>query len=513
MDESSPAEPVAEIRLGGLGRGITWTVAGLLGNGLGAVAVTGVAARHLGATPFGVFAVAAAVLGILTAVDFGLGLTVVKEVASATTLSPERAREPHHRAHTAHSAYVAVGAAITLVGAALAFYAPLWLPVRGVAPTSEREMLILVAIAAGLALGTSALSGVALGCRQFRVMTAAGIAGSAVALILVVTLISRWGLAALGVAEVGGVATTAVVLGWWVHRRQPWFRFQPTTPTWADLRPIVAFTAPLLVLALSVQVVAATDLIVVGAVTTAASVGLYKIGSLLPTQLSAALISAYDTAFPWLTATSDPREREAATLLLSRLSGYVSGLGFATLAWCRADVVDLLLGHSSALASTVLLVFCGVWVINATVHGLAVLLIANGRPQVLGRLVSLETVVNAVLTVALVIAVGAVGAALGTLITVAVSNLVIFPLLARRYLSVPVHQHVLAGSLPAAVFGAAVASAVGAPFSLMHWSGPGHLVGAGVIAAGVGAAVGAAAIGSRGRQALRSAASRPPADV
>jgi O-antigen/teichoic acid export membrane protein len=488
-------------------------MASLLANGLGAVAVTGIAVRHLGTAPFGVFAIAAAVLGVLTAVDFGLGLTVVKEVARATTLPAASAVAPHRRAHTAHSTYVAVGAAITIVAVGLSLAAPTWLTVKGVNPASEREMLALVAVAAGVGLGTSALTGVVLGCRQFRIITTAGVAGSAVTLTIVATLMSRCGLVALGLGELGGVTTTSCVLAWWIRRTQPWFQFRPTKPTWADLRPIVAFTAPLLILALSAQVVTATDLVVVGTVTTAASVGLYKIGSLLPTQLSGALTNAYDTAFPWLTATENPRERETSTLFLARVGGYASGVGFATLAWCRTDVVRLLLGHPSTLASTVLLAFCGVWAINATVHGMALLLIANDRAHVLGRLVSVETVVNAVVTVVLVVAVGAVGAAYGTLVTVAVSNLVVFPMLARRLLMVPVHRHLFAGSLPAAILGAIVASAVAGPFAVREWGGLGHLVSVSVGALGLGTAVGVAAIGSNGRTTLRSALSRPPAST
>ena len=76
---------------------------------------------------------------------------------------------------------------------------------------------------------------------------------------------------------------------------------------------MASFSAPLLLLSVAGQLISATDLVVVGAVATAASVGLYRAGSVVPSQAIVLLFTGYDTVYPHLAGTTDHVGQEDAT--------------------------------------------------------------------------------------------------------------------------------------------------------------------------------------------------------
>jgi O-antigen/teichoic acid export membrane protein len=116
-----------------------------------------------------------------------------------------------------------------------------------------------------------------------------------------------------------------------------------------------------------------------------------------------------------------------------------------------------MLGHNNHDAQTVLWLFAVVWMVNSVIHPAALLLIARRRQRSIVRLVGLEYAANLVLTVALVPALGAVGSAIATLITLAASNLVLLPrILAKDLPSLPIARHLLIDCLLPTALAAAV---------------------------------------------------------
>jgi O-antigen/teichoic acid export membrane protein len=185
----------------------------------------------------------------------------------------------------------------------------------------------------------------------------------------------------------------------------------PAKPKRADLRRVALFTLPLLVLSVGGQLIAATDLLVIGALSTAAAVAFYRVGSLAPNQLIAVAYTGFDSIFPSLSASPSLEEQESTICFLTRVMSYGAGVAFAEVVMLRSDVVTLIVGHSDHLATTVLIVFSGIWIANIPVHGLALLLIARGRQRTFVPLVAAEAVANVALTIAFVYAFGPVGAA------------------------------------------------------------------------------------------------------
>jgi len=249
---------------------------------------------------------------------------------------------------------------------------------------------------------------------------------------VVVPTLGMLGLPSLGLGQLANALVSATFPAVWLKMREPWFHLLPGRARWTEVRRVGSFAIPLLVISVYGQVIAATDLVVVGAVATAAAVAFYKIGNLAPSRAVSWIFNGYDTVFPSLAGTQDERGQEAATLFLTRVAGYVAGSSFCAMALLRADVVTVIVGHQSSLAEEVLMVFCGVWLVNIPVHGLMLLLIARGKQGVFIPLVAAEAIANLALTVLFAVVIGPIGPALATLVTIIVTNVIVLPILVRK---------------------------------------------------------------------------------
>ncbi len=218
----------------------------------------------------------------------------------------------------------------------------------------------------------------------------------------------------------------------------------------------------------------------------------------------AVLLTGYNAVLPALFGSDDVVGQKSATAFLSRVFVFVGGTALGLTAALRGDIVELLLGHSSALAERTMLLFCGVGLANLVVHGGVWLLMATGHHGALARAVALELPLNLALTVVLVAAWGAIGAAVATLTTVVVLDLAIFPVIARPRLRQSLVDLLVRNGLVPATIGVAVAAAASRMGALA--SGPWlHLVIGSGLTAVVGAGVGMAFLGPQGRAGLARA--------
>jgi O-antigen/teichoic acid export membrane protein len=419
--------------------------------------------RHLGASTYGIYALVATVLGVFGTVDFGLRLLVIRATArdSASFQEDERhrARNDVEAAHTTYVAWgLAVFAATCIVTLVVAFGR-----YRSIAGRHVPLLVFLVGLSVALNLASSSFAGIPAGRRQFHVPAIGGLAGTAVEIAIVVATINSLHLVALGAGLLASVVVCQGYCGWWTRRHERWFRTLPRRIGWVDIRRVASFSAPLLVLSVSGQVISATDLVVVGAVATAAAVGLYRAGSIVPSQAITLLFTGYDTVFPHLAGTRDSDGQESATRFLTRVAAFISGAMFATVIVLRVDVIAVVTGRASHLGETVLVVFCCVWLANVPVHGLSLLLIARGRQKRFVWLVATEAAANLALTVVFAIVIGPIGAAYATLVTIVVSNVVIFPYLVREEFSTGAARQTVLEALGSIIVGGAIAALASAP--------------------------------------------------
>jgi O-antigen/teichoic acid export membrane protein len=487
--------------LGGYARGVAWTYLSVLLTGASTFFLAGWTVRRVGTAEFGQFAVVASVSGLLAMVDYALGLAVQRASARVEAGSPGAEAE-RDSVHAAHGAFVVVGAAVALVslasGAALAAAGPARMP-------RLPATVVLFGLATALQLATAALPAVAAGSRRFSLRAPATLAGVAVRVVVAVAAVGRFGVPALALAHLLGVAADRLVLLGLLRGRVPWFDARPARPRSRALAQVLGFALPLLVLNVSAQLFAVVDLVVIGALVGAAASGLYQVASLLPLQLAALLMIGYNVAFPALSGTDDAAGQEAATRFLTGVAAYAAGTGLVLAALLRADVIEVVLGRPSAVAEDVVAIFCAVCLANVMLHGLVALLIARGHQSAVARLVAIELPVNVILTVWLVVALGAPGAALATLATVVLMDFAVFPALCGPRLAFPVLGTIVRhGLAPAALGGAAAAVAATLAGALAGAGAPRLATGA-LLAAGIAVAAGLAVLGPAGRATLRGA--------
>ena len=499
--------PAPSSLLGGYGRGVGWTYLSLLLTGGSTFFLAAWAVRRIGTAQYGLFALVTTVAALLTIFDYALGLTVQRAGARVDAGEGGEHARTVRAAHGAYALLGAAGAVLTLVVAAAA----------GVAGPDGRPYLVqtvaLLGLSTSLQLATAALPAVALACRRFSLRSGATVVGVSVKVAVALATIGRYGVAGLALAQLAGVVVERVVLVRLVGRRIPWFELRPSVPSGRALRAVGGYALPLLLISVSGQLFAVSDLVTIGALVGASAVGVYQVSSLAPLYIGAVLVVGYNVAFPALAGSDDAAGQEEATAFLTRVFSYVGAAALGLVAFLRADVVDILLGRRDGLAEDVLLLLCAMSLANLLVHGLASLLIARGRQALMARAVVIEVPVNIVLTVALVVAVGAVGAAIGTLVTAVLMDFVILPRVSRgefgrSALDVTVRQGVVPAAAGVAV--AAVAAQVGG------LAGPPALrvVLGGLVAGALGLGAGLALLGPGGRRSVREAfAARGPAPV
>jgi O-antigen/teichoic acid export membrane protein len=496
--------------ISGLGRQVGWTYLQVASTVVTGLVVTGLALRRLGAADFGVFALVTAISSFLLLLDIGLGFTVVRAAAREASADDEPtvggAREEVERAH---SAYAALGAVALVAVAAFVLLSPVLLPDAPAGRRAAAATTGLIGLGVALAVATSALPGVVTGRRAFHVLALATTAGSALNLAIVAGLVGRLGLVALGLGSLASMAVTRLAVALWLRASVRWFRLWPRRLGAADLRGTVHVALPLLLLAVSGQVISTSDLVILGWLRSGAVVGLYRLGSSLPTQAGAVLYQGYDVVLPSFAATADRAVQEHALRFLTRVASYAGAVGLGTMALLRRDLVLVVAGGRSPLAASVLLVFCAIWLITLGPHGLGLLLIARGRERALLPLLLAEMGVNLALTVVLVHLVGPLGAAYATMVTLVLSSVVLLPAIARRELSLPVWR--LLG-----VDGAG-AMACGLVVAVLAWlvvrgvtPHIARVVAGGGVAAAAGLAAGVTLLGRQGRRDLAALLRRLP---
>lgn len=289
------------------------------------------------------------------------------------------------------------------------------------------------------------------------------------------------------------------------RRVTPWMVFQ--RPAWhnARLREVAAVALPMIVVGIGSQIVATTDVFIISIMGSSASVGLYRAASLIPSQIIYLVFRGYDACFPALAQERDEARQEAATRTLTRIASVAGGVALGGVAWLSPELIKLLTGRSSDLGVDVLRIFAAVWCVNAAAHGLALVLIVRLQHKIFTPLVLGESVVNVVASVVLVRIMGPVGAAWGTLATIAVSNLLLLPLLTRKHLVESSFALVLGNGLLFACLGVAVARLVVWLVSTLGFAGTARL---GLAAVGLvlaGAALAAVSIGREGRMLMYGA--------
>jgi O-antigen/teichoic acid export membrane protein len=430
-----------------------WNAGALALPGIANVLVVAILIRSVGPAGFAPWAAAIGILGILIILDGGLSTTIAREVARAVA-GDDSARD---RVASAVGVYALVGALVLVLGVGLSFLLPGLVDADG--GTAGGVVVVGVILGADFAVvvATGGWLGSLRGARRFDLVFVANAAQVSVALPLTVVLVPTAGLAGAAVGQLLGRIVGRTVAAAMVRRAVPWVPLFAVSLRVTPLRRVGAFTLPVLAITVSTHVGVGIDPVIVALGSGSAAVGLYAAGASLVRYLAFLLFPILGVLLPsfsGLTVTS-PDAARAALLRCVRLAALVGGLAFGTLAVGAADALQGWIGRSDALSVDVLVLYAIAHAFWTPSQVMILMLIARGQHGLVGAVLLIDAVVNAFVSIVLLVVIGPIGVAISTLLFLALAHLVIIPTVTVRRTGVP------ATELGAAIIvGFAVAAAI-----------------------------------------------------
>ena len=207
-------------------------------------------------------------------------------------------------------------------------------------------------------------------------------------------------------------------------------------PERGRVRALWAFSLPVFALQLATQIGMGTDVIIVGAVAGAASVGLYAAGSQLVRNVAYFIMPILSVLLPTLSrATFEDvvsTARQIPTLIV--MAGILGAAAFGGLAAEAGPIMQVWTDQQPPLSLGVLVVYAIAFVFITPVQVLVLGLIATGRHSLIGAVVMIDALLNVVLSIALALAIGPIGVAVSSLFFVLLERGVLIPILASRRL-------------------------------------------------------------------------------
>jgi O-antigen/teichoic acid export membrane protein len=421
------ADPLARTASHGL-----WTLLATFVPGAYGLAVAAYLLHTLPPGLYALWATGLALVGWLTLLDAGLGATIVRETArSLVGDHPARLR-----VQAANSVYQVLALLALGVGLAAALVLPGVIGARGPAAQTGAAVAGLLVADFAIVLGTAAWTGLLRGARRFDLLVLVNVAQVAVAVPLLFVLLPPLGIVGAAAAQLAGRLAARVLLAALVRRQVDWFHLAPRRARRADVLGLMSFTLPILATQVATQLGMGTDVFVVGAAWGAAAVGMYASGSQLIRYVGQFLFPAVNVVLPAFSS-ADFLDPQRAPTLLRRTLLPVTTIGAAVFLGIAANaeaIMVLWAGGATALGTSVLIAHAIVFTLIAPAHLLTLMLIARGQHAAIGAVVFIESVVNLVLSIILVGAIGPFGAALSTLVVIGTNDLVVIPLLASKRL-------------------------------------------------------------------------------
>lgn len=386
--------------------------------------------RTLGLAGFGTWSVLFTLVTVAALAEGGLTLAVVKLVAE------ERGRDGHPSE--------IVGASVMLMGAlgllaALLLVAGAYLLTPLAGAGLEREFtLAMLCLAVAVAIRTPlAAYGAALrGVQRYDLSNAAA-AFTTVAFSIACVPVLELGGGIVGLAIAYGVALVAgAVLGLVLLKRaEPSLELRLRTGYAGGARRILGFGSYTLLADSMAFIAARMDVVVIAAIRNAAAAAPFAAAVKLQSGLQSLILPWVNVLMPlqaemWA---AGRRDLVAERLTLAtRVAAQVTIPAALALILFAGDLVDVWLGpEAPAITAAIVVLLLVVQIFTLTAAPAEKVLIAVGRARAIGALATVEGVANLGLSAFLVWRYGAVGAAIGTLLTTAVLAPVKLPLAAR----------------------------------------------------------------------------------
>lgn len=462
-----------------------------------ALVMTPFVTHHLGKEVYGIWGLVVSLTGYYGLLDLGLrsavGQYVTRYWAKGDGDGVNRTMT------TALGLTLPIAAVLLLVSGVIAWLAPtlFHLP-ADICPDDVRSMrtaIVVMGLAVSLSFPFGVFGSATYARQRFDLTNLVGITERLVNVALAWWVLSE-GHGLLGIA----VVTAATQMAAWLARVWIAFRLLPglsVAPRWfsrASVRELWGFGIYNLLINISDQLVLQTDLLVIGIVIPAKdAVAYYSYGSDSVAKFVLVINAVAWTLTPYATSCDARADRSALQrlwlvgsknifLLAAVIGGGMIFLGHDFLAiWIDQEIVS---GKEYTSSATILAVLAAATLLRALMTCGKQVLFGMRRVEFLAKLSLLEAVANLVLSVVLIHFFGLLGVALGTLIPIACTQLVLQPRYLAQQLELPLGEFLTrtapGGLLVLATMGA-VAWGVGDLLPVTGW--PSFLLKATVVTA------------------------------
>jgi O-antigen/teichoic acid export membrane protein len=432
-------EIVARMDLAGSGRNFLWTAVPTGLTLISGIFLLSFSIRIVGRTEYGAMVAIASATSILTLFSFGLRFSVVRSAARASSLGKnldEGPEAPSIRA--AHTLFVVGSLALLLAGAGLGWLIPLDLGMHGTLAFHVYLASIIAISGSSLTLAVTAFSGIVTSQEQFRLGAIVGISGSALQVALTVALARPLHILGLAIALFGSSLLQSVMFAHFGRRKAPWLGLRPRFQKATVVMPVLRYASGIALLSATSTICAASDAFVLGAFGGGAFITTFRVGSIAPLSLVGIMYLSFGVLFPRLVRNPDRKVQEEGIGWLGRIIGWTSGAVFGCLCLAGSDLVRVLYGRSNMESVHVMWICAAALCVDVSYHGVVQTMFARGQQGILAKYTWIELILNLSATIVGVKFFGPLGSALALAITIFVTDIVGFPIIARgRWGSLP----------------------------------------------------------------------------
>lgn len=422
-DVPEPREPSLQ-SIGGLpsrfGRNVSISFLATAVAGLASIVVTPLLLHHLGESAYGVWALALSIAGYLEILELGLGSACTRLIAEDAGKRPEEVSE------TLSTGFLVLSVAglITLaVGLGIAFGAPYWFHLApGLRPVAT-AVIAIMAFGIAVSVPGDTFGGALAAYQRYDLRSWIDLMMTIVTIGAIFLLVEKgFGLEAVALA--GAVISIALHPVRWLMLRSIDPRIRLSYRRVSRNRfAVMARSSKWFLLAGIASVISySTDLIILGAVLSIKAVALYAIGATLGAIATRVLLLPASVLLPEAASLSkDGSKSDLAELLVdgtrtTMLLGIPISLIMGILA---VGAVRAWVGVGYDQAASVLVLFCVYSALRTVLSPLESVIIGAGIVRPWALTMTIQGVVNVALTVVLVLTMGLVGPAVGTVVATA----------------------------------------------------------------------------------------------
>ena len=401
---------------------------------------------HLGGAGYGVWSLVVSLTGYLGLFDLGVRGAVTRYVARF------HAQADHNRSNEVASAAMAIflttGVVAVVVSAVLAIFVlgRLNLPFEYL--PAARIVLLLIGSSVAVSLVDGVYGGLLIALQRFDLSNAIEIASTGLRAVAIIAALSHgFGLITLASIHLGYALLRLLANFLLAHKLYPELHVRPWSTDRASLRLIWSFSIFSFLLHISLSLIYASDLVVIGAFLPVMAVTFYAIGGSLMEYARALVTSISQTMTP-LASELEARQnsnRLREIVLQSSSWATMAALPVATTFLIRGSTfIGLWMGPQyEDVSGDVLRVLALTMPLWAGFSIVCSSMLGISRHKPLVPIALLEGLCNLALSIFLVRRIGVVGVAWGTLIPSLLVSALFGPWYLRHTLGVPLRRYIL----------------------------------------------------------------------